>query len=195
MQKLLKHRPSAGTLIAFMALCVALGGGAYAATKAKKITYKGLDKDARLKVLPVSAVNAGSSCDPNSKTDYTTCTSVSLKTSSAFPRRTALTFDGVFNSAQPSPTPDPADQVQARGECRLQLDGQPLNGTQIRVEPGIHIDPTTPNDSNDKNYGDGYGINIVTTPQGGSHTYSVACNELSGDLKVQQFQLSALTVR
>jgi hypothetical protein len=193
MQKLLKHRPSAGTLIAFIALCVALGGGAYAATK--KITYKGLDKDARLKVQPVSATNAGSSCDPNSTTAYTICTSVSLKTSSAFPRRTALTFNGVFNSAQPTPTPAPADRVRARGECRLQLDGQPLNGTQIRVAPSIHIDPTPPVDSNDKDYGDGYGINIVTTPQGGSHTYSVACNELDGDLKVQQFQLSALTVR
>ena len=195
MQKLLKHRPSAGTLIAFIALCVALGGGAYAATKSKKVTYKGLDKDARLKVLPVSATNAGTNCDPNSKTDYTTCTSVSLKTSTAFPRRTALTFTGVFNSAQPTPTPAPADRVQARGECRLQLDGQPLNGTQIRVEPAIHVDPTTPVDSNDKDYGDGYAINIVTTPQGGSHTYTVACNELAGDLKVQQFQLSALTVR
>jgi hypothetical protein len=195
MQKLLKHRPSAGTLIAFIALCVALGGGAYAATKAKKVTYKGLDKDARLKVLPVSATNAGTNCDPNSKTDYTTCTSVSLKVSSAFPRRTALTFNGVFNSAQPTPTPAPADQVQARGECRLQLDGQPLNGTQTRVQPAAHVDPTTPVDANDKDYGDGYGINIVTTPQGGSHTYSVACNELNGDLKVQQFELSALTVR
>jgi hypothetical protein len=38
----------------------------------------------------------------------------------------------------------------------------------------------------------------VTTPQGGSHTFSVACNETSSspaDLKVKQFQLSAITVR
>jgi hypothetical protein len=195
MQKLFKRRPSAGLIVGFLALCVALGGGAYAAKKSKKITYKGLNKDARLKVLPVSATNAGSNCDPNSKTAYTICTSVSLKTSSAFPRRTALTFNGVFDSAQPTPTPPPADQQVARGECRLQLDGQPLNGSQIRVQPRIHIDPTTPVDGNDKSYGDGYGINIVTTPQGGEHTYSVACNELNGDLKVQQFQLSALTVR
>jgi hypothetical protein len=193
MKKLLNHRPSAATVIAFIALCVALGGGAYAAKKGKKIQYKGLTKDARLKVLPVSATNAGTSCDPNSKTTYTSCTQVSLKVSNAFKRRVALTFDGVFDSAQT--TPPPADPVIARGECRLQLDGQPLNGTQIRVEPGSHKDPTTPVDSNDKNYGDGYGINIVTTPQGGEHTYSVACNELDGDLKVQQFQLSAMTVR
>jgi hypothetical protein len=193
MRKLLNHRPSAGTVIAFIALCVALGGGAYAAKKAKKITYKGLDKDARLKVLPVSATNAGTNCDPNSATQYTSCTSVTLKTSGAFPRRTALTFDGVFNSVQA--TPPPQNPVIARGECRLQLDGQPLNGTQIRVEPSSHPNPAAPVDSNDNNYGEGYGINIVTTPQGGEHTYSIACNELAGDLKVQQFTLSALTVR
>jgi hypothetical protein len=195
MKKLLSRRPSAGLIVGFLALCVAIGGGAYAAKNSRKVPYKGLDKDARLKVLPISATNAGTNCDPNTKTAYTTCTSVSLKTSSAFPRRTALTFNGVFNSAQPTPLPPPADRKQARGECRLQLDGQPLNGTQIRVEPSIHIDPTTPVDPNDKSYGDGYGINIVTTPQGGDHTYTVACNELEGDLKVEQFQLTALTVR
>ncbi|MFL5907440.1 MAG: hypothetical protein ACJ75Z_07585 [Solirubrobacterales bacterium] len=188
MRKLLGRRPSAGTVIAFIALCVALGGGAYAATK-KKTEYKGLSKDARLKVLPVSATNAGTNCDPTSATDYKTCTSVSLKTSSAFKRRVALTFNGVFNSATPPGT-------AARGECRLQVDGVPLGGTQIRVEPGIHTDPASPVNSSDKDYGDAYGINIVTVPQGGEHTYSVACNQFgSGDLRVQQFQLSAETVR
>ena len=49
MKKLLK-RPSPATVIAFIALCGALGGGAYAATS-KKVEYKGLSKDARLKVL------------------------------------------------------------------------------------------------------------------------------------------------
>jgi hypothetical protein len=193
MKKLFSRRPSAGLIVGFLALCVALGGGAYAASKSKKVPYKGLDKDARLKVLPVSSTNAGTNCDPNSKTTYTICSSVDTNVSTAFPRRVALTFNGVFNSAQT--TPPPATPVIARGECRLQLDGQPLNGTQIRVEPTAHTDPTTPVDSNDKGYGDGYGINIVSTPQGGKHTFSVACNELAGDLKVQQFQLSALAVR
>ena len=41
----------------------------------------------------------------------------------------------------------------------------------------------------------GVGINIVTTPQGGKHTISVACNETSGDLKIPQFELSALQTR
>jgi hypothetical protein len=195
MKKLFSRRPSAGLIVGFVALCVALGGGAYAAKHSSKVTYKGLDKDARLKVLPVSATNAGTNCDPNSKTAYTTCSSVELSVSSAFPRRVALTFNGTFNSVQT--TPAPPTPVIARGECRLQLDGQPLNGTQIRVQPTAHVDPTAAQqvDTNDKGYGDGYGINIVTTPQGGKHTYSIACNELAGDLKVNQFQLSALTVR
>jgi hypothetical protein len=184
MRKLLSRRPSAGTIIAFVALCVALGGGAYAATK-KKIEYKGLSKDARLKVLPVSATNAGTNCDPTSSTEYKTCTTVSLKTSSAFKRRVALVFDGTFNAAT----------AGARGECRLQLDGQALNGASAKVEPRTHTNPGSPVNSSDTDYGDGYGINIVTTPQGGEHTYSVACNEFAGDLKVQQFQLSAATVR
>jgi hypothetical protein len=196
MKKLFSRRPSAGLIVGFLALCVALGGGAYAASKSKKIEYKGLSKDARVKVLPVSATNAGTNCDPTSKTTFTSCVSVSLNTSSAFQRRVALTFNGVFNSAQTTPPPaNPANFVIARGVCRLQQDGQPLNGSQISVQPSPHVNPTTAVDSTDKDYGDGYGINIVTVPAGGQHTYSVNCDELAGDLKVQQFQLSAMTVR
>ena len=73
----------------------------------------------------------------------------------------------------------------ARGECRLEADGQLINGTTIKVEP-----PTT----HTTDHGSGYGINIVTTPLGGEHTFSVACNETAGDLRARQFQLSALTV-
>jgi hypothetical protein len=185
MRKVLNRRPSAGLVVGFIALCVALGGGAYAATS-KKVEYKGLSKDARLKVLPVSSTNAGTDCDPSSPTDYKICTSVDTNVSTAFPRRIALVFNGTFNSV---------GAAKARGECRLQQDGAALNGTAIRVEPVIHVDPAAPASANDKNYGDGYGINIVTTAAGGKHTYSVACNEVSGDLRVPQFQLSAYTVR
>jgi len=176
MKKLFNRRPSAGLVVGFIALCVALGGGAYAAT-GKKVEYKGLSKDARLKVLPVSATNAGTGCDPDTEATFKTCTSVSLNVSSAFPRRVALVFDGNFD----------AFTANARGECRLELDGAALNGTAIKVEPRQHT----------AGFGEGAGINIVTTPQGGKHTYSVACNEIggSGDLRVHQFQLSAYTVR
>jgi hypothetical protein len=176
MRKLIKRRPSAGTLIAFVALFVALGGAAFAASK---LAYKGLSKDARLKVLPVSATNAntsGTDCDPTSSTTFTKCTQVSLNTSSQFPRRVLLVFNGTFDSS---------GAPGARGDCRLELDNNPLTGTTIKVEPRQHT----------AGYGDGYGINIVTTPQGGNHTYSVACNEAAGDLRVKQFQLSAATVR
>ena len=99
MRKLFSRRPTAGTVIAFIALCVALGGGAYAATK-KKVEYKGLSKDARLKVLGVSSTNANTSttpCDPTSSTEYKDCTSVQVNGSTGFPRRYFVVFDGVLN--------------------------------------------------------------------------------------------------
>jgi hypothetical protein len=176
MKKLFKHRPSAGTVIAFIALCVALGGGAYAATKTK-VEYKGLSKDARLKVLGVSSTNANTSttpCDPTSAGTYTDCTSVSVDGSSAFPRKYMVVFDGVFNSGATPP-------AAASGECRLELDNNPLNGTTTKVH-------TEGKDA-------GFGINIVTTAQGGEHTISVACNETDDDLKVPTYELSALQVR
>lgn len=175
MRKLLKQRPSAGAIIGLLALVLALGGGAYAAKKSK-VPYKGLDKDARLKVLPISATNAGTApCDPTSTSTFTDCTSVSTNVSTAFPRRVMLVFDGTFNGLA----------AGAQGDCRLEADNNPINGTTIKVE----TDTTT------ATRGDGYGINIVTTPLGGQHTFSVACNETAGDLKVQNYQLSAITVR
>jgi hypothetical protein len=174
MRKLFSRRPSAGAVIGFIALCVALGGGAFAATKAKKVTYKGLDKDARLKVLPVSSTNANTAdtpCDPTSETTFTDCTTVDVNGSQAFPRRYMVVFDGVFHG-----TGNPAN-----GECRLELDNSQINGTKTNVHSA------GPNA--------GFGINIVTTPQGGQHEISVACNETTGDLKVSQFELSAISVR
>jgi hypothetical protein len=177
MKKLFSRRPSAGIVIAFIALCVALGGGAYAATT-KKIEYKGLSKDARLKVLGVSSTNANVSttpCDPSSPTTFTTCTSVSVIGSTAFPRKYLVVFDGVFASGATPP-------ALAAGECRLELDNNPLNGTTTRVRTVGAQD-------------EGYGINIVTTAQGGQHTISVACNEVNGNLTVPTYQLSAVQVR
>jgi hypothetical protein len=185
MKRLLNRRPSAGVIIGLLALVLAVGGGAYAAKKTKKVPYKGLDKDARLKVLPVSKTNAnttadptipGPPCDPTSTT-FTDCTSVSVTGSSAFPRKYMLVFDGTFS----------ATGAVARGDCRLEADNQPIRGATIKVEA---VGPST------ANHGSGSGINIVTTPLGGQHTFSVACNETGGtDLKVEQFQLSAITVR
>jgi hypothetical protein len=177
MRKLLKRRPSAGAIIGVLALVLALGGGAYAAKKAK-VTYKGLDKDARLKVLPISATNANTSstpCNPTSAGTFTDCTSVSTKVSTAFPRRMMLTFDGTFDGVG----------GVSRGDCRLEADNNPINGTTIKVEAAPHT----------ANHGEGAGINIVTTPLGGRHTFSVACNENEGDLKVLDYQLSGITVR
>jgi hypothetical protein len=173
MRKLFKRRPSAGAVIGFVALCVALGGGAYAATS-KKVEYKGLSKDARLKVLPFSKTNAQTGttpCDPTSPTTFTKCTSVSVDGSTGFPRKYLLTFDGTF---------DGGGSV-ANGVCHLEVDNTEIVGTKTNVHTPGGIQ--------------GFGINIVTTPQGGQHTLSVACNETLGDLKVPQFELSAIQVR
>jgi hypothetical protein len=175
-KKLFSRRPSVGTVIAFVALCVALGGGAYAATT-KKIEYKGLSKDARLKALGVSSTNANTGttpCDPSSSTTFTTCTSVNVIGSSAFPRKYLVVFDGVFDSGATPP-------ANAVGDCRLEVDNNALNGTTTRVRTGGGEQ--------------GFGINIVTTPQGGEHTISVACNETNGNLRVPTYQLSAVQVR
>ena len=175
MRKLFSRRPSAGVVIGFLALCVALGGGAYAAQKAKKVTYKGLDKEARLKVLPVSNTNANTGttpCDPSSEATFTDCTTVNVNGSQAFPRRYLVVFNGSFHAA---------GGAAASGECRLELDNTAINGTKTDV----HSEGPAA----------GFGINIVTTPQGGKHTFSVACNEKSGNLRVQDYQLSAISVR
>jgi hypothetical protein len=172
MRKLFKHRPSPGAVIAFIALCVALGGGAYAATS-KKVEYKGLSKDARLKVLGVSSTNAQTGttpCDPTSSA-FTKCTSVNVDGSTAFPRRYLVVFDGTVDGGGST----------ANGICHLEVDNTELNGTKTNVHTPGGIQ--------------GVGINIVTTPQGGKHTISVACNETVGDVKVPQFELSAVQVR
>jgi hypothetical protein len=174
MKRLLKHRPSAGAVIGFIALCVALGGGAYAATKGKKVEYKGLSKDARLKVLGVSSTNAQTGttpCDPTTAETFTKCTSVDVNGSSAFPRRYLVVFDGTIDGGA----------AEAAGICHLEVDNTEINGTKTNVHTAGGIQ--------------GVGINIVTTPQGGKHTIAVSCRESSGDLKVPQFELSAVQVR
>jgi hypothetical protein len=175
MKKLFTRRPSAGLIVGFIALCVALGGGAYAATS-KKVEYKGLSKDARLKTLGVGTTNAQTGttpCDPASSTTFTKCTSVDVNGSTGFPRKYLLVFDGTFDGGGSA----------ANGVCHLENEsGQEISGTKTNVHvPGTGVA--------------GFGINIVTTPQGGKHTFTVACTETTGDLKVPQFELSAIQVR
>jgi hypothetical protein len=176
MRKLFKRRPSAGAVIGFIALCVALSGGAYAATKGKKVEYKGLSKDARLKVLGVATTNAQTGttpCDPTTSETFTKCTSVDVNGSTGFPRKYLLIADGNVDGSA----------AVASGVCHLENEtGQEINGTKTNVHaPDTGVA--------------GFGINIVTTPQGGKHTFTLACRESTGDLKVPQFELSAVQVR
>lgn len=170
-----KGRPSPALIVGIIALIAALGGGAYAAT-AKKVTYKGLDKDARLKVLPFSKGQVGTTtCDPTAAGVYVDCLTVNVDGSTGFPRKYYVSFDGTFEGVG----------GPSRGDCRLEVDNGPIAGTTIRVETPVHT----------ADHGEGYGINVITTPIGGKHSISVACNENAGDLKVRQFQLSAFQVR
>jgi hypothetical protein len=173
MRKLFSRRPTAGAVIGFIALCVALGGGAYAATS-KKVEYKGLSKDARLKTLGVAKTNAQTGttpCDPTSTT-FLKCTSVDVDGSTGFPRKYLVVVDGTVDGGG-SP---------ANGICHIEVDGAEVTGTKTNVHTAGAIQ--------------GFGINIVTTPQGGKHTISLACNETApGDLKIPQFELSAVQVR
>jgi hypothetical protein len=160
-------------IVAMIALIAAMGGTAYAA---KKITYKGLDKDARLKALPYSKSQTGANtCDPSAPATYTDCLTLSVNGSTGFPRKYYIQFNGTFDGVG----------GDARGDCRLEADNNPIAGTTIRVETPTHTGQ----------HGDGYGINIVTPPLGGVHSLSVACNENNGDLRVHQYQLSAFAVR
>ena len=172
MKKLLSRRPSAGTVIAFIALCVALGGGAYAAT-AKKVEYKGLSKDARLKILGVGKTNAQTGttpCDPTSTT-FLKCTSVDVDGSTGFPRKYLVVVRRHHRRWR----------LAADGVCHVEIDGSEVNGTKTAVRTAGAIQS--------------FGINIVTTAQGGKHNIALACNETTGDLKVSQYELSAVQVR
>ena len=173
MKKLFNRRPSAGLIVAFIALCVALGGGAYAATS-KKVEYKGLSKDARLKTLGVGIANAQTGttpCDPTSAT-FLKCTSVDVNGSTGFPRKYLVVVDGTIDG----------DGSAANGICHLEIDGAEVTGTKTNVHTAGAIQ--------------GFGINIVTTAQGGKHNIALACSETApGDLKIPQYEISAVQVR
>lgn len=173
MRKRFSRRPSPAMIVSMIALIAALGGTAYAA---KKITYKTLDKDARLKVLPYSKSQTGANtCDPNASATYTDCLTLSVNGSTGFPRKYYIQFNGTFDGQGGA----------ARGDCRLEADNNPIAGTTIRIDTPTHAGE----------HGAGYGINVVTPPLGGAHQLSVACNENAGDLRVHQYQLSAFAVR
>lgn len=173
MSKLFR-RPSPAMIVAMVALVAALGGGAYAAN-AKKVTYKGLDKEARLKVLPFSKTAAGTACNPTAAATFLDCATVNVDGSTGFPRKYYVSFDGNFDGVG----------AAARGDCRLEVDNVAVPGTNTRIQTSVH----------QADHGDSYGINIITPPIGGKHAISVACNENEGDLRVHQFQLSAFQVR
>ena len=168
------RRPSPAMIVGIIALIAALGGGAYAAT-AKKVTYKGLDKEARLKVLPFSKTATGTNCNPTANDTFLDCATVNVDGSTGFPRKYYVSFSGTFDGVG----------GLARGDCRVEADNAPITGTTRRFEAEAHT----------SDHGEGYAITVITAPLGGKHAISVACNENSGDLRVHDFSLSAFQVR
>jgi hypothetical protein len=175
MRKLFDRRPSPAMIVGIIALIAALGGGAYAATAKKKVTYKGLDKEARLKVLPFSKTATGTNCDPTVNDTFLDCATVNVDGSTGFPRKWYVSFTGTFDGVGGI----------ARGDCRLEADGNPIAGTTRRFEVDNHTGE----------HGEGYAIDVITPPLGGKHAISIACDDAANDLRIHQFQLSAFQVR
>jgi hypothetical protein len=174
MRKLFERRPSPAMIVGLIALVAAMGGGAYAATK-KKVTYKGLDKEARLKVLPFSKNVNGTDCNPTAAGTFVDCATVNVDGSTGFPRKYYVSFSGTFDGVG----------GVSRGDCRIEADNNPITGTTRRFEAETHT----------SDHGEGYALTAITGPLGGKHAISVACNENAGDLRVHDFSLSAFQVR
>ena len=125
MSKLKLRRPTPAMIVAMVALIAAVGGTAYAAAK---ITYKGLDKEARLKVLPFSKTATGTNCNPTVAGTYVDCATVNVDGSTGFPRKYYIAFTGTFDGIG----------GVSRGDCRLEADNAPIAGTTIRIETPTH---------------------------------------------------------
>ncbi len=177
MRKLFRKRPSAAIIIAMVALIAAVGGTAYAAAK---ISYKGLSKETRNKVLPVGATESTTAdCEPTAAATYLDCADVKFNWSKAFPRKTMLFVDGTFTTAA----------AGGKGECRLEQDNAPIVGTTVK------IGSSDAGHAHAGDHGDGFGINTIAPKVGGEHTYTVACNETGGDITIRQLQLSGIGIR
>jgi hypothetical protein len=169
-----RHRPSASMVVAVVALVAALGGTAVAAGK---ISFGSLSKETKQKVLPYgSSASQTVPCDPTDAT-FKTCVQATVKVSQQFQRRMLVIADGTYTT----------DAGGAKGACRLQVDGTPIGTGLARIgsAAGDH--------SGDK--GAGFGLNAIAQPLGGSHTYSLACNQGANDLKIQDASITAITLR
>jgi kynureninase len=168
------RRPSASVVVAVVALVAALGGTAVAAGK---ISFGSLSKETKQKVLPYGASASQTGlCDPTDAT-FKTCVQATVKVSQQFQRRMLVIADGTYTT----------DAGGAKGTCRLQADGQPI-GTGV-----ARIGDTTAAHTGDN--GDGFGLNAIATPLGGSHVYSLACNQGANNLKIQDASITAITMR
>lgn len=177
MRRLLDRRPSAGVIIGFLALCLALGGGAYAAKK--KLSDKSISKEGRMKLLPSGAGVAGTNCDPNAANTFTDCIATTIKTSNQFGRKMLVIANGTVNTGA----------AGGRTECRIEQDGNPVAGATANV--GV----SGPASQHQGQFGQGFGINTITQPLTGSHNFQLACDEAVGTVEIPQSYISVITLR
>jgi hypothetical protein len=169
-----RHRPSASMVVAVVALVAALGGTAVAAGK---ISFGSLSKETKQKVLPYgSSASQTVPCDPTDAT-FKTCVQATVKVSQQFQRRMLVIANGTYTT----------DAGGAKGTCRLQVDGQPIGTAVARIG--------STDDGHTGDNGAGFGLNAIAQPLGGSHTYSLACNQGTNNLKIQDASITAITMR
>jgi hypothetical protein len=198
------RRPSHGTIVAYVALFVALGSGAYAAThvdsrdiennsiKSEDLkdhkAVKGRDVvDGSLTGRQVAegkldasrfapmAGDVGSVCDPTSSA-FIQCASVTLHLKQ--PSRILVIGTGGEESVG----------FPAEGRCEVRIDNRP---TSVGAVPGEEsVDNTTAGATN------GFArTNVSATPEAaGTHTASLACREVLGNVKIDQPTIAALAI-
>ncbi len=168
------RRPSAGLVVAIVALVAALGGTAIAAGK---VTFGSLSKETKQKVLPYgSSASQAVPCDPTDA-NFKVCVQANVKVSQQFQRRMLVMANGTYTT----------DAGGAKGTCRLQVDGQPIGTGVARIG--------STDDGHTGDNGAGFGLSAIAQPLGGTHTYSLACNQATNNLKIQDASITAITLR
>jgi hypothetical protein len=194
-------RPSHATVVAYVALFVALGGSAYAVSKIgsedianNSIRSKDLRNDSavagrdvrddtltgheiREKSLDVSelisvSADGGGVCDPAGPT-LTPCVedAIALKRASTL---LLIGTGGFFSQGQP-----------ARSLCELRADGQTI-GAATPGETAINTDSGA---------SDGFAITGFSPPLAkGAHTITLECNQVLGDARIAQPTIAAIAV-
>jgi len=184
MLKLRSYRPSPAMVVATVALVFAVGGTAAAVTisvSKHSISVGDLKKTAPGRLLPQVAFQHGASCPVFPPSFPLTCEQVSL-TMPAGGARVLVMADGQIQNDHTS--------EQALAECEITVDGTTAIGRTPGVgEAGQLTSGPVTNDRDD------FTLHWVTAPLKGTHTFAFKCATLTGDPRLEDTYLVAMTVR